>query len=281
LGRVLTPQLTAHGDVPFRMDIRPPAKPQGTFLNASILDRTALEYCLTNIDCIIHIAAWHGIHEVRGEKDTYDFWDLNVTGTFNVFEAAVRAGIDKVVFISSSSVYDRDQFYGYTKRLSEQVASMYVERHGINVVILRPRAFIPYWNRDVYTSYIEWARWFWKGAVHIDDVAQAVLLSVDLLSRTALDDHLVLDLDSAYEYTDDDLRLWDQDGGPGSTFKRVYPEFYDLAVQHGLDPAQKPERLDISKTQHELGYVPRYSLRTLLEELKQWGEAGPPVSLKK
>jgi hypothetical protein len=27
----------------------------------------------------------------------------------------------------------------------------------------------------VYASYVEWARWFWKGAVHIDDVAAAVI----------------------------------------------------------------------------------------------------------
>jgi hypothetical protein len=30
---------------------------------------------------------------------------------------------------------------------------------------------------------VDWARWFWKGAVHIDDVATAVILSLDLLSR--------------------------------------------------------------------------------------------------
>ena len=32
-----------------------------------------------------------GIHAVRGEKDVYDFWDLNVTGTLNVLETAVCA----------------------------------------------------------------------------------------------------------------------------------------------------------------------------------------------
>jgi nucleoside-diphosphate-sugar epimerase len=41
--------------------------------------------------------AWHGIHEDRGEKDAYDFVDLNVRGTFEVFEAAASAGIGKVV----------------------------------------------------------------------------------------------------------------------------------------------------------------------------------------
>ena len=55
-------------------------------------------------DCIVHIAAWHGIHESRGEKDAYDFFDLNVRGTFEVFEAAVSLGITRIVYISTTSV---------------------------------------------------------------------------------------------------------------------------------------------------------------------------------
>jgi hypothetical protein len=52
----------------------------------------------------------------------------------------------------------------------------------------------------VYARYSDWARWFWKGAVHIDDVAAAVILSLDLISQH-LEQQLVLTLDSAYEYT--------------------------------------------------------------------------------
>jgi nucleoside-diphosphate-sugar epimerase len=40
-------------------------------------------------------------------KISYDFFDLNVRGTFEVFEAAVSLGIDKIVFISTS-VYRPD-----------------------------------------------------------------------------------------------------------------------------------------------------------------------------
>jgi hypothetical protein len=38
---------------------------------------------------------------------------------------------------------------------------------------------------------------------------------------------------------DADLADWDADG-PGSTFKKYYPEYYDLALSYGLDPALKP-----------------------------------------
>jgi hypothetical protein len=35
--------------------------------------------------------------------------------------------------------------------------------------------------------------------------------------------------------------------GLGSTFKKYYPEYYDLALSYGFDPALKPTRLDISE----------------------------------
>ena len=127
----------------------------------------------------------------------------------------------------------------------------------------------------MYAKYSDWARWFWKGAVHIDDVASAVMLSLDLLSQRQLDQQLVLTLDSAYEYTEDDFAHWDAEG-PGSTFRKYYPEYYDLALSYGLDPALKPTRLDISETVLWLGYQPAYSLANLLSELAAFGDAGPP-----
>ena len=59
----------------------------------------------------------------------------------------------------------------------------YRKHRKMNVITLRPRGFIPYRDRDVYARYSDWARWFWKGAVHIEDVAAAVILGLDLVSR--------------------------------------------------------------------------------------------------
>jgi len=155
------------------------------------------------------------------------------------------------------------------------IAEDFRKHRNINVVTLRPRGFIPFWDHDVYTRYSDWARWFWKGAVHIDDVAAAVILGLDLISRRQIEQQLVLTLDSAYEYTDTDLAHWDADGA-GSTFSKYYPEYYDLALSYGLDPAAKPTRLDISETVRWLGYKPSYSLASLLSELAAYGDSGPP-----
>jgi nucleoside-diphosphate-sugar epimerase len=277
LGQTLVPMLLDKGDTPVILDVRAPRdlKKGAVFVEGSILDRAKLTQMFGDCDCIVHIAAWHGIHETRGEKNSYDFFDLNVRGTFEVFEAAVSVGIDKIIFISTTSVYRPDTHYGRSKILAEFIAEDYRKHSNINVITLRPRGFIPFWNRDVYASYSDWARWFWKGAVHINDVAAAVILSMKLISRQKLGQQLILTLDSAYEYTDADLDHWDANGA-GSTFKKYYSEHHDLAVSYGLDPALKPTKLDISETVRWLGYKPSYSLANLLSELAAYGDSGPP-----
>jgi nucleoside-diphosphate-sugar epimerase len=277
LGATLVPLLLGRGDAPVILDLRRPRNvPEGAqFIQGSILDRAKLPVFFRGCDAIVHIAAWHGIHEDRGEKAAYDFFDLNVRGTFEVLAAAASLGINKIVYISTTSIRRPDTLYGRSKLLAEQIVEDFRQYHNANVITLRPRGFIPYWNHTVYTNYVEWARWFWRGAVHIDDVASAVLQSLDLISRQRLDQRLTLTLDSAYEYSDADLENWDADGA-GSTFRRRYPEFFEIAQSHGLDPATKPTKLDISETVRWLGYHPTYSLKNLLTELATYGEAGPP-----
>lgn len=274
LGKVLAYQIEKRGDIALRFDIREPSDHYGQFLKGSILDRKILLEALSDVDCIVHIAAWHGYHEFTKQKNVYDFWDVNVTGTFNVFQAAIEMNINKIVYISSEAVADKNGSYGWTKVLGEEIAQRYVQNHNLNVLTLRPRAFIPFWNKEVYSSFVEWAKWFWSGAVHINDVAQAVVQGIDLLTTQPLSDHIVLPVDGAYEYTHNDLQDWDKYGS-GTTFKKYYEKYYDLAIQHGLNPAIKPTIQDISSTKRILGYEPHYSLMNLLEDLSRYGEVGP------
>jgi nucleoside-diphosphate-sugar epimerase len=75
-------------------------------------------------DGIVHIAAWHGIDEDRGEKSAYYFFDLNVRGTFEIFEAAASASIGEVIFISTTSVYRPNTRYGSSKILVRDQATI-------------------------------------------------------------------------------------------------------------------------------------------------------------
>lgn len=278
LGTLLSAALLERGDAVANIDMAAPRMKGTSFTKGSILDRDTLKKVTEGADCIVHIAAWHGIHENEGTKTAEEFHDLNVTGTFNVLEAAAQAGVKKFVFLSSTSIDNENSIYGHTKILGEEMCRAYAERHGMEMIMLRPRAFIPSWNRQVYKNYVEWAKWFMRGAVHVEDVNQAVLKSIDRLSggKPLPETAPALTIDGAYEYTQEDLAGWDKDG-PGSTFKKHYPEHYDAAMKAGLDPARRPKVLDIQKTRDVIGYDPQYSLKNLLAELDKYGLEGPPA----
>ena len=256
-----------------RLDIVSPKDSHGIYLQGSILDREKLKEVFNNIDCIVHIAGWHGIHEFKQEKNVYDFWELNVNGTFNVFQIAAEMNIQKIVYISSESISDIYGLYGNSKIIGETLAEAYSHRHKMNVITLRPRGFIPHWNRNVYLTYVDWAKWFWQGCVHITDVAQAVEKSIDYINQEKHLPYVALPVDGAYEYTSEDLRHWDEQG-KYSTFKKYYEKYFELAIKHGLDPSLKPTVQDIEKTSKLIGYSPRYSLMSLLQELETQGEHG-------
>src|SRR5260370_6041391 len=155
LGQTLVARLLDDGDTPVILAVRAPRdrKKGPLFVEGSILDRPKLTDTFRGCHCIVHIAAWHGIHEDRGEKNAYDFFDLNVRGTFEVFEAAASLGIDKVVFISTTSVYRPDTLYGRSKILAELIAEDYRRHRNMNVITLRPRGFIPFWAHSCYPPY--------------------------------------------------------------------------------------------------------------------------------
>src|SRR5580700_3531640 len=127
LCQTLVPRLLDIGDTPVILDVRAPRglKKGALFIEGSILDRAKLADIFRGCDCIVHIAAWHGIHESRGEKTAYDFFDLNVRGTFEVFEAAAALGISKIVYISTTSVRSPDTLYGRSKIMAERIVEDY------------------------------------------------------------------------------------------------------------------------------------------------------------
>lgn len=277
LGTLLSADLLGRAYDVVNIDMAEPRVPVPHFVKGSIIDRAVVKKAMAGVDTAVHIAAWHGIHEVEKTKTPEDFHDLNVTGTFNMLEAAARAKVRNFVFISSTSVSDAYSIYGNSKIIGEEMCRAYAHRHGIRIIILRPRAFIPSWNRQVYKTWNDWAAWFMRGAVHIDDVKQATLKSILHLAENKPLPIFppALAIDGAYEYTGDDIANWDKDGA-GSTFRKHYAQHESRARAANLDIARKPRILDITQARALIGYGPAYSLKNLLEELAQYGEEGPP-----
>src|ERR1039458_5425415 len=75
-------------------------------IEGSILDQTALGAAVQGMDCVFHLAALVSV-PVSCEQPQ-ECVARNVTGTLNVLQAAVRAGVKTFVFASSAAVYGDD-----------------------------------------------------------------------------------------------------------------------------------------------------------------------------
>ena len=125
---------------------------------ADIADLDAIRPAFEGVDAVVHLAASPAI-----ETPWEDVLHNNIVGTYNVFEAARLAGVERVVFASSNhavgmyeldgapGIYEADDerrvdhtaeirpdsLYGVSKAYGEALGRMYVERHGLRVFCLR------------------------------------------------------------------------------------------------------------------------------------------------
>jgi UDP-glucose 4-epimerase len=119
-----------------------------SLVEGSVADVDLLARLMAGTDYVWHLAAlwlYECVHEPRSAIE------INVLGTFNVIDAARRAGVKKVVYSSSASVYGDALFtpmteehpfnnrtlYGATKIAGEQVLRAYHEQHRLDYVGLR------------------------------------------------------------------------------------------------------------------------------------------------
>jgi uronate dehydrogenase len=129
-------------------DLRKPADlaADETFLAADITDPAAVAKIVAGVDGIVHL----GGHSTEGSWDT--ILQANIIGCYNLFEAAYRAKVQRVVFASSNHAvgfYPRDKRiginmpvrpdsrYGVSKAFGEALGAFYADKHGLRVTCLR------------------------------------------------------------------------------------------------------------------------------------------------
>jgi uronate dehydrogenase len=122
-------------------------------VRADILDWQALTHAMTGAGAVLHLAVASG-HCGTYENDAFndERFDVNVKGTYHVFETARRAGVRRIVHVSSLMVvwgHGKESLvpgdatpkpvgtYAVTKALSESIARYYAETQGMEVITLR------------------------------------------------------------------------------------------------------------------------------------------------
>jgi len=116
------------------------------FVRTDLADLPAVEKLLEGVEGVIHLGA------VSIERSWEEILPTNIIGTYNVFEAARRTGVKRVVFASSNHVvgfYRRnrrigtvalvrpDSRYGVSKAYGEALGAYYADKFGLRVLCIR------------------------------------------------------------------------------------------------------------------------------------------------
>ena len=152
IGSVLRAGLAGNYPLLRLLDVRPCGKagPGEEAVVADIADLDAVTAAARGIDCVVHLAG------VPREGLWDQILPRNVAGTYNVFEAARRAGVKRVIFASSNHTIGfyrvgrpvdeflpvrPDSRYGVSKVFGEAVGRLYADKHGLEVAALRIGSF--------------------------------------------------------------------------------------------------------------------------------------------
>jgi UDP-glucose 4-epimerase len=262
-----------------------------TVVVGDVRDRDLVATVTQGIDVVFHQAAIRLPHCVADPRLALE---VMVDGTFNVVEAAQRAGVSKFVAASSASIYgsastfpideSHDPYgnrtlYGAAKTFSEGLLRSFHESYGFDYLALR--YFNVYGPRmDANTAYTEvLVRWMQRiddglapvidGAgdqtmdfVYVDDIARANILA----ATSAVSDE-AFNIASGVETSLDEL-----------AHALLVAMGSDLSVEYGparSAPAVERRLADTEKARAQLGFEAEVDLAAGLERLVTWWRGRP------
>ena len=258
-------------------------------LHGDIQDKALLEKSLGGVDVLFHQAA---IRITQCAEEPRLALEVMVDGTFNVLEAAAKAGVPKTVAASSASVYgmasvfptpenhplhQNRTLYGAAKAFNEQLLRSFNEMYGMKYAVLRyfniygPRMAIQGPHTEVL---VKWMEKIAAGQpplilgdgsttmdfVYIDDVARANILAAQ---SDASDE--IFNVGSGVETSLNEL---------ARTLLKVMGS--DLKPQYGPERKVNPvprRQADTAKAAKLLGFKASIPLEEGLRRLVAWWRA--------
>ena len=272
-----------------------------TVVRGDIRDEAAVDLAISQADAVVHCAAALPLYSAD------DIYTTDVVGTRIVLAGARKAGIERVVHISSTAVYgipdhhpllENDRLegvgpYGQAKIQAEMIA-LEERAKGLVVPILRPKSFVGPERLGVFALLYDWAldghNFPMLGSGHnryqlldVEDLCDAIWCSLTLPASVVNDTFNV----GAAEFGTmrEDYQAVLDAAGHG---KRVIglpaaPAIFVLRVLErlGVSPlykwvyetAAKDSFVSIEKAQRQLGWQPRYSNEDALLRNFEWYKA--------
>ena len=151
-----------------------PARPGIEWVSGDLANKAALKRLVKGAEAVIHVAG------VVNAPDAAGFEAGNVFGTLGVIEAAVAAGVPRIIHVSSLSAREPDMSaYGASKARAEKL----VMASGLDWTIVRPPAIYGPRDTEMFELF-RLARWGLMpmppsegraSLIHVDDLARLLL----------------------------------------------------------------------------------------------------------
>ncbi len=122
---------------------------KNNFIKADIRDKNFAKY-LQGVDVLYHFAGISALPEC--EANPYKAFDVNVSGVANVLDACRSSNVKKIIFASTSAVYENNDsnkchketdmvspnlIYATSKYCAEQICKSYAQNYDMDIVICR------------------------------------------------------------------------------------------------------------------------------------------------
>ena len=276
LGHALLPRLARAGHDAVGFDVRRGTGP-AEWMVGDVRRHGDVARSIAGADVVVHGAALHGIH--LADHSPREFYDLNVTGTFNVWAAAVAHSVKGVVFSSSMGVYGESRrpdggadvafvhedmplepadVYGWTKVVGEELSRYHLREHGIASVALRFGMFVP-------ETFFRYGIRLLYGGVHVDDAAESVMAAIDALASGRVT-HEAFNVEAPLPFTDADARGLRDD--PLAVLDRHWPGAASLLHERGVRSLKPVTAVfPIARLEAKLSLRPAHDFGSWLDEL--------------
>ena len=261
-GRALVADLVEHGYDVVDVDVAASRDPDAPTVIADLTDLGAAYDVLGGADAVAHLAAIPAPN-VLPDGETFR---INMMSTYNVFSAATKLGLDKVVWASSETLigipFDREQpryapidedhprlpefHYALSKLAGEAIADQFNRWSGIPFVSLRYSNVMEPHDYERFPGFWDDAEiraWNLWGYVDARDVAQATRLALEV-DTSGHEAFLVAAADTCMTRPSMDLMA------------EVYPSVPLRSEVGGTDTL-----LAIDKARSVLGYSPSHTWR--------------------
>ena len=129
-----------------------PLAPGEEAMVCDLSDMNAVDKIVKGSGAILHFGAF------SVESDWQTILHSNIIGTYNVYEAARRHGVKRIIFASTNHVigfhpsyktldlnaaHRPDTYYGVSKAFGEDLGSLYVDKYNLEVACLRIGSALP------------------------------------------------------------------------------------------------------------------------------------------